>query len=117
MFFTIIDADTIIPNLYIDELERKIKQEYTDRFNRFYVCPQLYFYNDNEATFMVRTMDNYHSMAHLHQLANPFGIMMPLSNYTLSYDLVKRIGYWDTCADAIGEDYHTAIKSYLKTHG
>ena len=41
----------------------------------------------------------------------------PLSNYTLSYNLIKRIGFWDTCADAIGEDFHTTIKAYWKTQG
>lgn len=31
--------------------------------------------------------------------------------------MIKRIGYWDTCADAIGEDYHTLVKSIIKTNG
>lgn len=44
-------------------------------------------------------------------------IHVPLSNYTLSYNLAKRIGYWDTCADAIGEDFHTMEKAFWKTHG
>lgn len=56
-------------------------------------------------------------MAHMGQLYNIFGIQMPLSNYTLSYNLVKRMGYWDTCADAIGEDYHTTQKAFWKTGG
>lgn len=28
---------------------------------------------------------------------------------------MKRIGFWDTCPDAIGEDFHTTMKSYWKT--
>ncbi len=44
-----------------------------------------------------------------------YDLTYSLSNYTLSYNLVKRIGFWDTCADAIGEDFHTMIKSLWKT--
>ena len=117
MFFTIMDADTIVPSLYIDEVDRAIKKEYSDRHSRIFTPPQLYFYNDQEASFLVRSMDNFHSLAHLYQLSNVYGISMPLSNYTLSYNLIKRIGYWDTCADAIGEDYHTTVKAMMKTHG
>lgn len=40
-----------------------------------------------------------------------------MSNYTLSYKLASRIGFWDTCADAIGEDFHTTLKAYWKTDG
>lgn len=45
------------------------------------------------------------------------GITFPLSNYTLSYNLIKRIGFWDTCPDAIGEDFHTTLKALWKTDG
>ena len=44
-----------------------------------------------------------------------FDFTFPLSNYTLSYNLVKRMGFWDTCPDAIGEDFHTTQKAYWKT--
>lgn len=41
----------------------------------------------------------------------------PLSNYSLSFNLIKRIGFWDTCPDAIGEDFHTTIKAFWKCDG
>lgn len=47
-------------------------------------------------------MDNFHAFSQIGMLHNIYGVCMPLSNYTLSYDLIKRMGYWDTCADAIG---------------
>ena len=62
-------------------------------------------------------MDNFHSLGQISLLFNCYGICLPLSNYTLSYNMIKRIGYWDTCADAIGEDYHTLVKSRVKTNG
>ena len=57
-----------------------------------------------------------HSIA---QLANLVAInfSFPLSNYTISYNTAKEIGFWDTCADAIGEDFHTCQKCYWKLQG
>ena len=31
--------------------------------------------------------------------------------------MMKTIGFWDTCPDAIGEDFHTALKAYWKLNG
>lgn len=64
-----------------------------------------------------RVYDMMHSFAHCSNLFSVLDVTFPLSNYTLSYSLVKRIGYWDTCPDAIGEDFHTTQKAYWKTGG
>jgi hypothetical protein len=58
-----------------------------------------------------------HSSMHFSNLYSSFDLSFPLSNYTMSYQLIKRIGYWDTCADAIGEDFHTTQKAVWKTNG
>ena len=31
--------------------------------------------------------------------------------------MAKKIGFWDTCSDAIAEDQHTTQKAYWKTKG
>jgi hypothetical protein len=41
----------------------------------------------------------------------------PISNYSLSALLLQRIDFWDTTADAIGEDVHMFLKAYFKTEG
>lgn len=46
-----------------------------------------------------------------------FNLGNPLSNYSLSYNLAKKIGFWDTCYDAIGEDFHIGLKAVWKCHG
>ena len=57
------------------------------------------------------------SFAHSSNLFSLLDLTFPLSNYTLSFSLAKRIGFWDTCIDAIGEDFHTTQKAYWKTNG
>lgn len=55
-----------------------------------------------EVPFLTRTYDQSHSMVHFSNIVSIFSAGFPLSNYTVSYELMKRIGFWDTCADAIG---------------
>ena len=53
----------------------------------------------------------------MQNLGSPMGLGFPISNYTMSLALLKRIDFWDTSADAIGEDFHMFVKAYFKTHG
>lgn len=62
-----------------------------------------------------RVYDILHSYAHMSNLWSYFDITFPLSNYTLSYNLIRSIGFWDTTPDAIGEDFHTTLKCFWKT--
>ena len=78
--------------------------------------PQIYTRNNFDVPIVNRVYDIMHSFAHLSNLAS-VSFSFPLSNYSLSLNLVKEIGYWDTCADAIGEDFHTCQKAYWKRRG
>ena len=78
--------------------------------------PQIYTRNYLEVPVLNRVYDMMHSFVHLSNLvAVWFGF--PLSNYSLSYSLIKDLGFWDTCADAIGEDFHTCQKCFWKKGG
>ena len=70
-----------------------------------------------EVPVFTRVYDHTHSLAQLSNMSSPFNLIFPISNYTISYNLIKRIGFWDTCADAIGEDFHTTQKAFWKTEG
>ena len=81
------------------------------------MAPQIFTRNNLDVPIFTRAYDMMHSFAHASQLYSFLRITFPLSNYTISYNLVKRIGFWDTCPDAIGEDFHTTQKAYWKTQG
>lgn len=66
---------------------------------------------------LTRVYDLAHGALHFSNLIGSFEDSFPLSNYTLSFNLIKRIGFWDTCPDAIGEDFHTTLKAFWKTNG
>lgn len=58
-----------------------------------------------------------YSSMHASNLISCTGVSFSLSNYSLSYNLVKKVGFWDTCEEAIAEDIHMFLKSVWKTNG
>ena len=114
---TILDADSWAPNIYFDFVEEHLIKNYEKRHTFIYQPPQIFTRNNLDVPIFTRVYDMMHSFAHCSNLFSVFDITFPLSNYTLSYKLIKSIGFWDTCPDAIGEDFHTTQKAYWKTGG
>jgi hypothetical protein len=79
--------------------------------------PQIFTRNFLDVPITTRVYDLMHSYLHCSNLFSFFSFTFALSNYTVSYKLIKSVGFWDTCADAIGEDFHTCQKIYWKTNG
>ncbi len=65
----------------------------------------------------VRTYDDMYASFHAASLAACCGPTFSFSNYTLSYSLVKKVGFWDTVGEAIAEDFHMVLKAHFKTNG
>jgi hypothetical protein len=57
------------------------------------------------------------SWIHVANLYSIFNYTMGVSNYTLSYRLLERIGFWDTCIYSKGEDIRIISKALWKTDG
>ena len=67
-----------------------------------YQTAQLFARNHMEVPIISRTYDQSHSAINYSNFSSFTDIAASLSNYTLSFNLIKKIGFWDTCADAIG---------------
>lgn len=117
VYLTIMDADSWAPEVYIAEVQERIEKEYELRHITIFEPAQMFFRNHLDVPLTTRVYDMSHSGIHFTNLVSSFEISFPLSNYTLSFNLIKRIGFWDTCPDAIGEDFHTTIKAFWKTNG
>jgi hypothetical protein len=116
---TIIDADSWVPEVYIRELEdHLIQPKHLQQRERYiYQSNQIFTRNHLDVPFITRTYDQVHGGMHSNNLLSLFSVSFPLSNYSLHFSLAKRIGWWDTCSDAIGEDFHMTEKSFWKTDG
>ena len=98
---TIIDADSWAPEEYFQTINRKVKEN-PELFHKvMFSAPQIYTRNNLEVPIISRVYDIMHSFVHLSNLA-ALEFRFPLSNYSLSYSLIKSVNFWDTCADAIG---------------
>lgn len=54
---------------------------------------------------------------HCSNLYSMFSFTLGVSNYSMSYRLLERIGFWDTCNFSKGEDMRTPAKAVWKTNG
>ena len=113
---TIIDADSWAPQEYFLQMEAQIGLEPERMHQTMFNAPQIFTRNHLEVPMPNRIYDGMHSLVHLSSMV-AFKYSFPLSNYSLSLCLARRIGFWDTCSDAIGEDFHTCQKCYWKSAG
>jgi len=92
-------------------------ENYIKRHKIIYQPDQIFTRNHLDVPIFTRTYDQVHSCMHHSNLISAFDASFPLSNYTISFNMVKNMGFWDTCPDAIGEDFHTTIKAFWKYKG
>ena len=117
VLITIIDADSWVPPLYIAKVDEYLSGSPENKDIAIFVPPQIFTRNYMDVPVFTRVYDHTHSLAQLSNMRSCFNLIFPISNYSVSYNLMKRIGFWDTCQDAIGEDFHTTQKAFWKTRG
>ncbi|GAX78778.1 hypothetical protein CEUSTIGMA_g6215.t1 [Chlamydomonas eustigma] len=113
IMLTVLDADAEVCERYISELD-PISNE------RDIFAAPIMFEQNTSSTPMLVCVNDYIWAAMAIQNMNPMSMTMigfPMSAYSLSLALAKRVGFWDTHPDAIGEDMHMFIKAYIKTKG
>ncbi|GAA5806702.1 hypothetical protein MFLAVUS_000050 [Mucor flavus] len=116
IILTIMDSDAAIPELYIMEVESALAKS-DDPYYTICAPPIFFSRNCNEVPASVRMADITWAAMVMSNLSNSDGLCVPCSNYSLSFILAERVGYWDVDADAIGEDMHMWLKCFFKTDG
>lgn len=113
---TVMDADAQVAPLYITALDTAAAAA-PDPSTRIYAAPILFERNAGAVPVFTRVHDAMWAAMAAQNLASSTGIGFPISNYSLSAALAVRVGWWDTHADAIGEDLHMFVKCYYATGG
>ncbi|GAA5811814.1 hypothetical protein MFLAVUS_005259 [Mucor flavus] len=116
IMITIADSDSHISELYIKEIE-KVFNRNDDPYFKVYAPPIFFSRNCFKVPASVRVTDIVWSSMIMSNLSSSVGIGFPCSTYTVSYLLADKVGYWDTDADAVGEDMHMTLKCIFKTKG
>jgi len=73
-----------------------MRANYTEKDIFIYQPPQVFTRNHLDVPVMSRVYDYMHSSMHCANLFSFWKITFPLSNYSLTYNLAKRMGFWDT---------------------
>ncbi|KAG2227100.1 hypothetical protein INT45_003830 [Circinella minor] len=116
VILTVTDSDSAIPELYVREMEDTLNKS-DDPYHLLLAPPIFFSRNCFEVPAAVRVTDITWSAMVMANLGNSRGIAFPCSTYSLSMVLAERVGYWDTGADAVGEDMHMFLKCFFKTDG
>ncbi|KAJ8655307.1 hypothetical protein O0I10_008996 [Lichtheimia ornata] len=116
VIFTVTDADSAIPELYVCEVEKELNRV-DDPYNVLLAPPIFFSRNCFEVPAAVRVADITWSAMVMSNLGNARGLAFPCSTYSVSLALAERVGFWDTDADAVGEDMHMFLKCFFKTDG
>ena len=109
---TILDADAEVCEKYVTELDKMANMR------DIFAAPILFDMNTDTTPFMV-CVNDFMWAAMAIQNMNPItGVVgFPMSAYSMSLNLVRRVQFWDTHPDSIGEDMHMFIKAYIRTKG
>ncbi|KAK4519141.1 uncharacterized protein ATC70_009373 [Mucor velutinosus] len=116
IIITICDSDSHVPELYVLEVERAFSRS-QNPYYRVFAPPIFFGRNCFKVPAAVRVTDITWSSMILANLSSSRGIGFPCSTYSISWKLADQVGYWDTDADAVGEDMHMTLKCLFKTEG
>ena len=89
VFVTILDADSLIPALYSDQVTKHIQENYESRHKYIYEPPQIFTCNAMESSYLISAIDTLMSFMHCSNLYSCFRFTIAVSNYTLSYRLLE----------------------------
>lgn len=109
MMLTILDADAIVHPRYVFELDNMANND------DIFAAPVLFEQNSATTPLVVAVTDFMWAAMSMQSASSWTGIGFPISTYSLSMALARRVGFWDVHPDAIGEDMHMAIKAMVKT--
>ena len=114
----VLDADSLIPEQYVCEIDRRVGKSWVDRHRFIFQLPQIFSVNAKQVPLLVSYVDTLMAFSHEGGLYSPFShYSIAMSNYSLSYCLLERIGFWDVCEMSKGEDQRISAKAYFETNG
>ena len=114
-YFTVTscDVDHVFHPKYFSCLTYKFLDD-PHRYNRFWQTAILFYNNFWRIPAMSRVANTFGSLWNMALLSRK-DRMINQQNYTLSFKLLHKIGYWDKMV--IPEDYHIFFKAYFAMRG
>lgn len=103
------DADSLLPSRYFSYLTHTFLTD-PDKYYHFYWAPVLLYSNFWEVPLPIRLQATLSSIVRLACLSRPDSLIQ-ISTYSLSFKMLKAVGYWDT--NIIPEDWHIFLQAFF----
>ncbi|CAK7271430.1 hypothetical protein SEPCBS119000_004602 [Sporothrix epigloea] len=117
VIITGIDADSHLSSNFFSLLTRMHLAYPETSGTTLYSAPIIFDRNAHSVPAIVRVADILWCAAGISGLYRGSTIAPPTSVYSLSLQLVDRVGGWDCGSEAIGEDLHMYIKCFFALNG
>lgn len=104
------DADSLLPSRYFSYLTYTFLTD-PQKYYHFYWAPVLLYSNFWEISLPIRLQATLSSIVRLACLSRPDSLIQ-ISTYSLSFKMLKTIGYWDT--NIIPEDWHIFLQAFFQ---
>lgn len=108
------DADTNFHQMYYAGLTYHFATN-KNRYIRFWQSPIFWYNNLTRVPFPIRIVGVIGHVIHLSNLQEPTKLIFNYSCYSLSYKLLRQVGYWHT--NIIPEDWHLFLQTFFGTRG
>lgn len=108
-----VDADSLFDKQYFSCLTYKFLTD-SKKHNKFWQSANVHYNNIWQVPAPTRIISFFGSLWRMGVLVNGDRLVTN-STYTLSFKLLKEIGFWDT--DVIPEDYRIFFKAFFKKQG
>jgi len=112
-----IDADSHLSANYFTHLTEMHLAHPETTQSTIYAAPIIFDRNAHQVPAIVRVADILWTAGGLSGLYSASSIAPPTSVYSLTLDLIDRVGGWDCDAEAIGEDLHMYVKCFFALNG
>jgi len=116
VLLTVSDADSEFHERYFEHLKSSYLEVPQDERNlRIFQAPIFHIKNYHRQPSLVIVGTMFTAMQEMANAGDPNSTQFPYSTYSLSLELVRRVGGFDP--EWIAEDWHMGIKCYLLTLG
>ncbi|KAI9331666.1 glycosyl transferase family group 2-domain-containing protein [Zopfochytrium polystomum] len=115
---TVMDADTCFTEDYFTSITYFFSTATPEQRRLQMFAPSTIFdRNAKDVPLVVRCSDIMWSIAVMSNFFPSCPVRFPCSAYSISMELASSVGFWDTGAEAMGEDMHMYLKCYFATGG
>jgi hypothetical protein len=115
--FTSVDCDNWLPEAYFEELECFLSR-HDWKMERYMFSPnQIYAMNTQSLPLLNKLADGLLGMGQFVWSRTLTNVQPVVSSFSLSFSTMKRIDFFDACADGMIDDYHLSCKAMWKTNG